>query len=184
MTTTKNLIFTWEDFDKAVDSLTSCLKGHTSIKSVYGIPRGGLILAAALSHRLRVPLYMDSSKIDSSTVIADDISDSGHTLQTLVKSTKAYYCTVTIHYNPVSAYLPSFYYYLKEGGIWIEYPWESPITPKSNLHPKFSEEDLEKHIASRVAQAYRHGQESSYTKDFSVQLNTQEIITLLRNRKI
>ena len=47
--------FTWQEFDKSVEYIANqceCLK----LSGIYGVPRGGLCLAVALSHRLNVQL--------------------------------------------------------------------------------------------------------------------------------
>ena len=47
-------ILTWQEFDLAVDAIAQHFK-YKKIKSVFGEPRGGLPLAVALSHILKVP---------------------------------------------------------------------------------------------------------------------------------
>ena len=45
----------WADFDRALDSAVARL-ASSSLSGVYGVPRGGLVLAVCLSHRLGIPL--------------------------------------------------------------------------------------------------------------------------------
>lgn len=72
----KKLILTWDAFDCAVELIASAVEGRVS--SVYGVPRGGLPLAVALSHRLNVPLTFDPWP---SALIVDDVIETGATVE-------------------------------------------------------------------------------------------------------
>lgn len=109
--------FTWPDFDKAVDVLVGQLR-PLHFKSVFGIPRGGLVLAVVLSHRLGVRLF--TSPFDGSLVV-DDISDTGRTLKYYqVRG----YKTATIHRVPGTICEPDYWVVERPQGAWIVYPWE------------------------------------------------------------
>ena len=45
--------FTWKEFDQDVEYIADKCK-FLKFSGIYGIPRGGLCLAVALSHRLNV----------------------------------------------------------------------------------------------------------------------------------
>ena len=47
--------------------------------SVYGIPRGGVIVAGYLTHRLNLP-FVEKDGLNSKVLVVDDINDSGKTL--------------------------------------------------------------------------------------------------------
>ena len=47
--------------------------------SIFGIPRGGMVVAIYLSHKLNLPI-VDKTGINEGTLITDDILDSGNTL--------------------------------------------------------------------------------------------------------
>ena len=115
-----DVYFSWSDFDLAVLYLAEGLEG-LDFDSIYGIPRGGLVLAVTLSHQLCKPLTLIP---DRRTLVVDDISDSGRTLQRLKVSPA---CTATIHYVPGSAYKPTVWALYKSPGTWIVYPWERPF---------------------------------------------------------
>lgn len=71
--------YTWQQFDEAVDAIAKeyrLYREGTAI-GVYGVPRGGLCLAVALSHRLHLPLLMVPNE---RMLWVDDIVDSGATL--------------------------------------------------------------------------------------------------------
>ncbi len=78
----EKIIVRWAEIDLLIDVLTNQIIG---VDSVYGIPRGGLVPAVMLSHRLGLPLVQ---KIGKNTLIVDDISDSGKTLNKLNKPNK------------------------------------------------------------------------------------------------
>ena len=43
----------WKDVEQFVNEVTSQFNGK--VNGVYGLPRGGLVLAVILSHKLNVP---------------------------------------------------------------------------------------------------------------------------------
>jgi len=49
--------YTWAEFDKDIGKII-CWAGGRNFKSVYGIPRGGLVVGVAISHRLGLPLKL------------------------------------------------------------------------------------------------------------------------------
>ena len=93
----------WEEIDRLVDIL--CEKIITqipSIDSVMGLPRGGLIPAVMVSHRLNLPLV---TLPEPHTLVIDDIADSGVTLT----NTPGIY-TAVLHYKPhTSVFKPNLY---------------------------------------------------------------------------
>jgi hypoxanthine phosphoribosyltransferase len=81
-------VLTWDDFDIAV----TCIAAHIKTKhsAVMGLPRGGLPLAVALSHRLQIPLISGQqfSLLDTraDVLIVDDMVETGSTLDPFVGS--------------------------------------------------------------------------------------------------
>ena len=47
--------FTWGEFDHSVEHIANKCK-FLEISGIYGVPRGGLCLAVALSHKLKKKL--------------------------------------------------------------------------------------------------------------------------------
>jgi uncharacterized protein len=89
-----------------------------SIKSIYGIPRGGLIPAVILSHLLELPLVTNYE--EATTLVIDDIADSGETLSSIVNPTGVLY------YKPkTSKKVPTFTGKRQLGDEWLIFPWES-----------------------------------------------------------
>ena len=108
----------WEEIDRLVDIL--CEKIITqipSIDSVMGLPRGGLIPAVMVSHRLGLPLV---TLPEPHTLVIDDIADSGVTLT----NTPGIY-TAVLHYKPhTSVFKPDLYSVEYKGDDFLKYPWE------------------------------------------------------------
>jgi hypoxanthine phosphoribosyltransferase len=69
----------WYEFDHAVKAIASKCP---AVNGVYGEPRGGTILAVALSHHLLVP-FLKKPRIGALWV--DDIIDTGKTLDDAFK---------------------------------------------------------------------------------------------------
>ena len=112
----------WNVIDEAVTDIAFHLKQtNKDFKGVYGIPRGGLILAVMLSHKLDLPLIMSKDELDESSIIIDDIADTG---KTLLDFTEYESYVVTIHEHEQSLIKPD-YSVLDKGDKWIVYPWET-----------------------------------------------------------
>ena len=78
----------WVDFYECIYSIYIRCK-NKKFEGVYGIPRGGLCLAVALSHSLGLPL-LDKPKNNS--LIVDDVYDTGCTLEKIknIKGSEAH----------------------------------------------------------------------------------------------
>jgi len=125
----KKSFISWDEFNENVEKLVSKIK---NVDYVVGIPRGGLILAVTLSHKLDLKhmtvdhlekledlnfLNYDRKKI----LIVDDISDSG---QTLKYYKKAGYTTATLDVRSTTITKPDYYVNWIDNADWIVYPWE------------------------------------------------------------
>ena len=66
----------WPDFDQAVERIAQ-LVGDRHLNGIHGIPRGGLVLAVALSHRLELPLLPEPQP---GCLVVDDVFETGLTL--------------------------------------------------------------------------------------------------------
>ena len=132
----------WDKFGKMCSLLSDRLKTEPRrIDVVFGVPRGGLLLAVYLSHHLNVPLLQHVSwgidHIKGYILVVDDISDTGITLSNiksrLDRAGKKYIIT-TLHYKPQTIVKPD--YYISETDKWIEYPWETKDEIPSEYHQK------------------------------------------------
>ena len=61
--------FSWEEFDKSVEQIANKCK-FLKFSGIYGVPRGGLCLAVALSHKLKINLIKEPKK---NSLIVDDV---------------------------------------------------------------------------------------------------------------
>ena len=128
----EKLFLSWRDIDDLVENLCQKIQSTKPphiIESITGLPRGGLIPAVMVSHKLNLPFinFNDLSPLtwwktrDSSILVVDDICDSGETLQPI----HPYYTTATLHYKPeVSLIVPDIYGKLVAKDDWVVYPWE------------------------------------------------------------
>jgi hypoxanthine phosphoribosyltransferase len=111
--------YTWNKFDEDVQKIAQRIS-PLWCKNIYGIPRGGLVLAVKLSYLCDIPLLIDKEKITYDTLVVDDISDSGKTL----KEFKEKGCIVmTIYYHKNTILMPDFCLREKKSE-WITFPWE------------------------------------------------------------
>jgi uncharacterized protein len=126
--TPKKKYIKWKDLDKQVSSLSKKIK---NVDYVVGIPRGGLILAVMMSHRLNIK-HMTIDHLEKleefdlninkkNILIVDDISDSGHTLKHYKKQG---YTTATLDVRNTTITKPDYYCNWIETTDWIVYPWE------------------------------------------------------------
>jgi len=112
------IYLSWDDVSQLVDKLCEeIIPVIPNIDSVFGISRGGLIPAVMVSHKLNLPW---SNVMLPSTLVIDDIADTGETLKNIVGC-----YTATLHYKPhTSCFRPNIYAYEHKGDEWIIYPWE------------------------------------------------------------
>ena len=109
--------FSWSEFDKSVDHIANQCKSW-KLSGIYGIPRGGLCLAVALSHKLDIQLIKNPSK---NCLIVDDIYETGITLNNFKNIEGAYFFVLVSKKKPIwwNTVILS---HKKE---WIVFPWES-----------------------------------------------------------
>ena len=117
----------WQDVDKYIEQLSQKFKFKTyDLTGVYGLPRGGLVLAVMLSHRLNLPLLQAPF---GKCIIIDDVADSGESLIHYANNTsnsedgRQYYIS-TMYKKPKSSVTPDFVYREVSSDTWIEFPWE------------------------------------------------------------
>lgn len=114
----------WNKLEEYVQTIADKItKDGKPVAGVYGLPRGGLVPAVVLSHKLSVPLLLAPCE---NCVVVDDIADTGVTLQHFAE--KGYRIAV-IWYKTCSKVVPN-YYAVKSTrktfeGDWIVFPWES-----------------------------------------------------------
>tara|TARA_B100001989_G_C24189728_1_gene293021 strand:+ start:123 stop:518 length:396 start_codon:yes stop_codon:yes gene_type:complete len=109
--------FTWDEFDKSVEHIANKCK-LLEFSGIYGIPRGGLCLAVALSHKLRINLITEPIK---NSLIVDDVYESGITLKSLKDIEGAKFFVL------FSKIKPTWWstVHISEKSEWVVFPWES-----------------------------------------------------------
>lgn len=112
----ESINLTWNDVEEYIDIVVEKFKDQ-KITGVYGLPRGGIVLATLISYRMNVPLLLGACK---GCLVVDDISDTGETLKHY--KLKNYKIT-TMFYHKQSVVVPDFWWKEKKDA-WIFYPWE------------------------------------------------------------
>jgi len=116
--------FTWTEFDKSVDYIASKCK-FLEFSGIYGVPRGGLCLAVALSHKLKIKLI---SKPIKNSLIVDDVYETGLTLTTFKD------IEVAVFFVLFSKIKPTWWntVFISKKSQWIVFPWENTLNSKSD----------------------------------------------------
>ena len=122
----KKQYISWKEVENLVDILhTSILQSGKKFNYICGIPRGGLIPAVMLSHKLNIHYHLDidSYYVGENYLYVDDICDSGKTLEDIASD--QFKSTAVLHYKPhTSCFEPTFYAEKWNKDVWLIYPWE------------------------------------------------------------
>ena len=116
--------FTWSEFDKSVEHIANKCK-FLKFSGIYGVPRGGLCLAVALSHKLKVNLISEPIR---NSLIVDDIYETGYTLNTFKDIEGAMFFVL------FSKIKPTWWntVFKSEKNEWIVFPWEDNLNTRSD----------------------------------------------------
>ena len=117
--------FSWREFDQSVDYIANQCK-EMKLTGIYGIPRGGLCLAVALSHKLNLKLIEKPLK---NSLIVDDVYETGITLSNFKNIEGVNFFVLVSKKKPI--WWNSVDLSFKEE--WIVFPWE-------NIKNKLNEE--------------------------------------------
>ena len=116
----------WGGYEFFVKELFLQLKGNkfehngVKIQSIHGIPRGGLIVAVMLSHMCELPI---TDLYSRSTLIVDDITDKGVTLQPYNT-----YPTATLFKRSTSTFTPWVFALEIQQHCHVKFPYETDIS--------------------------------------------------------
>lgn len=116
----------WNDVDRAINRIVASIdNSEIKINAVGGMPRGGLIPAVMISHRLGIPFVSQANIKDifGNILIVDDICDSGKTLNQFKFENNIY--TATLHWKQSADYQPHYFWEVAFENEWIVYPWEN-----------------------------------------------------------
>ena len=118
--------YTWSEFDKSVEHIANKCK-FLEFSGIYGVPRGGLCLAVALSHKLKIDLIPKPIK---NSLIVDDVYETGITLNAFKDVEGAMFFVL------FSKVEPGWWntVHISEKKEWIVFPWENSINVKSDIN--------------------------------------------------
>ena len=118
--------FTWGEFDKSVEQIANRCK-FLEFSGIYGIPRGGLCLAVALSHKLKINLISEPIK---NSLIVDDVYETGVTLNAFKNIEGAMFFVL------FSKNKPTWWnsVHISEKSEWIVFPWENTFNTQSDCN--------------------------------------------------
>ena len=116
--------FSWCEFDRSVEYIAKKCK-FLEFSGIYGVPRGGLCLAVALSHKLNLNLISEPIK---NSLIVDDIYETGNTLKTFKHVEGAMF------YVLFSKVRPTWWnsVHISDKSEWIVFPWENTLNSQSD----------------------------------------------------
>ena len=126
--------FTWSDFDKSVLQIANKCRS-IEFSGIYGIPRGGLCLAVALSHKLKINLISEPIK---NSLIVDDVYETGITLNNFKNIEGAMFFVL------FSKIKPTWWntVFISEKNKWIVFPWENTLNSKGDRDDYFKKRGL------------------------------------------
>ncbi len=109
--------YTWKEFDEGVENIANKCS-LIKLSGVYGVPRGGLCLAVALSHKLNIELI---PKPVENSLIVDDVYETGLTLNNFRDTKDAVFFVLISKKKPT--WWNTVNLSLKRE--WIIFPWEN-----------------------------------------------------------
>jgi len=119
----KYLILDWNDFDEFIHHTLARIENSSKkFSGVYGLPRGGLVIATCLSHSLGIPLLMAPTE---NCLIVDDIDDSGESLVHYVSESSKRNYTILTRCNRYPKLHDHWYEIGIGDGRWVIFPWEN-----------------------------------------------------------
>ncbi len=110
-------ILSWDDFDSCITSMTAACK-HKNFSGVYGLPRGGLCLAVAMSHSLNIPWLEEPQ---ARCLVVDDVYETGKTLSQVHDVRDI---TTFVWYSKIT---PEWWNAIEVTSLdeWLVFPWEN-----------------------------------------------------------
>ena len=126
--------FTWSEFDKSVEQIASKCN-DLKFSGIYGVPRGGLCLAVALSHKLKINLI---SKPIKNSLIVDDVYETGITLNNFKDIEGAMFFVL------FSKIKPTWWnsVFISEKSEWIVFPWENKLNLQNDRNEYINKRGL------------------------------------------
>ena len=116
--------FSWSEFDNSVEHIANKCR-FIKFSGIYGVPRGGLCLAVALSHKLKIDLISEPIR---NSLIVDDVYETGATL------TNFKYVEGSMFFVLFSKIKPTWWntVYISKKSQWVVFPWENTLNIQSD----------------------------------------------------
>lgn len=122
----QKLKLTWHQFEDMIGAMIHGIqynfypdfRGIERPAGVYGLPRGGLVIATVLSNRLNIPMLQAPCE---GCIVVDDLADSGVTLK---HYSDCGYKIFTWGFKEKSIVIPDWCYQQFAEEDWIVFPWE------------------------------------------------------------
>jgi len=112
------ITLTWDQIMEAVFVLSKKLEG----RSIYGIPRGGTLIATMLSYRgCKLTTEPPKTPIEN-IIIVDDIADSGETLKEWADKG---FQTAALFFRGSCKHIPQFFSHIISAADYVKFPYES-----------------------------------------------------------
>ena len=125
----------WEEYELLLEKLSSKISNDIPSnfqQLIYGIPRGGLIVATCMTHiNEKTILWMEPpfTKIICATnciyIVVDDIVDSGKTAEEYFN--KPNIVVASLFCREGASFEPHYYAEKLDSDVWIKFPWERSI---------------------------------------------------------
>ena len=116
--------FTWREFDESVEQIANKCR-FKDFSGIYGVPRGGLCLAVALSHKLKIELISEPIK---NSLIVDDVYETGLTLTSFKNIEGAMFFVLFSKIKPIWWNTV----HISKKSQWIGFPWENTLNSKND----------------------------------------------------
>ncbi len=119
--------YTWDQFDEDCIAIAIWAK-YKNFGNIYGIPRGGLVMAVKLSHFLGIPVVLSRGDISEKTLVVDDIVDEGKTLSRFLDLLNCRVVTASLYLGLNPSIKPGLFLHKKTN--WIIFPWETKTSSR------------------------------------------------------
>ena len=121
-------------YKRQVDHIANKCK-FIEFSGIYGVPRGGLCLAVALSHKLKINLI--SEPLEKSLIV-DDVYETGITLNTFKNIEGAMFFVL------FSKSKPTWWntVFTSKRSEWIVFPWENKFDSYNDRKKYLNKRDL------------------------------------------
>ena len=123
------IFYDWNQFCRDCGDLAIELKRYEPY-TIFGIPRGGLIVAVTLSHITGMKLVQH---VKSDTVIVDDICQTGRTFNAVTHFLGPKYdykASATLWVVKEEQARPNHWIRVKSKEDWVRFPWETKESSK------------------------------------------------------